>query len=200
MSAHHFSKHFKGLVFLTFWNLQNHILWKSCGIWSWIRLKVLVSPKSWTRPKIRTSWKWKVLKFSHNEIEKLQIQNEAEWFYRAFGLFFSVYLQQKQLEIATTTYKKCPMKCQSFMKTSHGPWCHSNGVYWKSLDVQSGLGGPSGPPLRHEAWTINNKIRRPPLWGPPGCEGSCVVPFPVYHVSYVPSSQSQDSQFRFQDL
>ena len=27
------------------------------------------------------------------------------------------------------------------------------------------------------------EIPRPPLWGPPNCEVSCVIPFPVYHVS-----------------
>ena len=43
-------------------------------------------------------------------------------------------------------------------------------------------------------------IRWPPLWAPPGCEGSCVIPFPVYHVFYVPWPQSQDSWSRSQDI
>ena len=51
-----------------------------------------------------------------------------------------------------------------------------------------------------ESISLTNEIRRPPLRGPPGCGGSCVVPFPMYHVSYVASSHSQDSQFQSQDL
>ena len=43
------------------------------------------------------------------------------------------------------------------------------------------------------------EIHRFPLWGLPGCEGSFAIPFPVHHVSYVPSSQSRDSQSRSQD-
>ena len=35
--------------------------------------------------------------------------------------------------------------------------------------------------------------RRSPLWGPPGSEGSSVIPFPLYHVSCTLSAQSQDS-------
>ena len=36
----------------------------------------------------------------------------------------------------------------------------------------------------HHSATVS-RHPQPPLVGPPGCEGSCVIPFPVYHVSYV---------------
>ena len=51
---------------------------------------------------------------------------------------------------------------------------------------------------------IKNHLRKisagPPCGGHQAAGHPCVIPFPVYHVSYVYSSQSQDSQFRSQDL
>ena len=44
------------------------------------------------------------------------------------------------------------------------------------------------------------KIRQPHKGGHQAAKNPCAIPFPVYHVSYVPSSQSQDSQFRSQHL
>ena len=32
---------------------------------------------------------------SHNQIEKLLVQNKAEWYYRAFGHTFSIHLPYK---------------------------------------------------------------------------------------------------------
>ena len=72
------------IVFPNFWGFQKDVstrIWDvSQSIWM-----IFVSPKlnirfwgSWTRPKIRKSWKWRVSGFSHNEIEKLLVLNEAE--------------------------------------------------------------------------------------------------------------------------
>ena len=45
--------------------------------------------ESCTRPELPKSWKWRVFGFSHNEIEKLLVQNEEEQFYGASWLFFA---------------------------------------------------------------------------------------------------------------
>ena len=51
--------------------------------------------ESWTRPQIRKSWKWRGVKFSQSERDKFLVQNEAEYFYGAFGLFIVRNLQYR---------------------------------------------------------------------------------------------------------
>ena len=43
---------------------------------------------------------------------------------------------------------------------------------------------------------LDENLPIPPCEGPPSCEGSPVILFPVCHVSYAHSAQSQDSQAR----
>ena len=54
-------------VFVVFFE----IIWRvqSWNDWVW---------ESWTRQKMRTSWKWRLFKFFQSELEKLLVQSEAE--------------------------------------------------------------------------------------------------------------------------
>ena len=59
---------------------------------------------------------------------------------------------------------------------------------------------------KHNPWISSDYPRMIPKSAGPACGGHqaaghpFVIPIPMYHVSYVPSSQSQNSQFRSQDL